>query len=86
MLDGQNFQWSFPNIALCKDKNLDVFYRTYFQPLVKYLVQSAREAEQDSMVKRLDSTRGLHRFNSDAMGAIIGTSLYMLKVFIKRAI
>ncbi|CEI90789.1 hypothetical protein RMCBS344292_05100 [Rhizopus microsporus] len=72
VLDGQKSQWSFSSIATCKDKDLDVFYRIYFQPLIQYLVQSAREAEQDSMVKRMDNTKRLHRFNSDSISSIIG--------------
>ncbi|CEG80742.1 hypothetical protein RMATCC62417_15038 [Rhizopus microsporus] len=72
VLDGQKSQWPFSSTATCTDKNLDVFYRTYFQPLIQYLVQSAREVEQDNMVKRMDNTNRLHRFNSDSISSIIG--------------
>ncbi|CAO3691340.1 unnamed protein product [Rhizopus microsporus] len=71
-LDGQKSKWSLSSIETCKDKDLDVFYRTYFQPLIQYLVQSARETEQDNMVKRMDNTKRLHRFNNDSISSIIG--------------
>ncbi|PHZ15349.1 uncharacterized protein RHIMIDRAFT_248529 [Rhizopus microsporus ATCC 52813] len=72
VLDGQSSQWPFSSIVTCKDKNLDVFYHTYFQPLIQYLVQLAREVEQDNMVKRMDNTNQLHRFNSDSISSIMG--------------
>lgn len=81
VLDGQKSQWPFSSIATCKDKNLDAFYITYFQPLIQYLVQSAREAEQDNMVKRMDNTKRLHRFNSDSISSIIGMSLIYINAF-----